>query len=358
MLNGIDVAVYQNGLDLRKVEADFVLIKATEGTGYTNPSYLQHYQQAKSSNKLIGFYHYASGNNWKAEADYFLSRVKPYSNQAVLVLDFEATAVSMWGPNGATNFLNYVEQQTGHQPMLYVGLADENRYQWTSATKYPLWVAQYNNYQAVYGYQPRKIYGSVRYWQKMTIFQYTANGRLLGWNAGLDFDVFYGTRQDWLSMIGGKAINDNQENEDIEMTWHVAVPYNSIGACLVTNKDGAKVYTDSSLTKYNGTRKYDTSYKVGAVENGAINVGKDQWFDGRDVVTKFNPVAYNKEAKGIGQVVTSDLYTQNAIGPAKGIKHLPLNSRWQISGRNGKYLYVGNDTTGKFATGDKLYIDL
>ena len=36
-LNGIDIASYQTGLDFSKVPCDFAIIKATQGTGYTNP---------------------------------------------------------------------------------------------------------------------------------------------------------------------------------------------------------------------------------------------------------------------------------------------------------------------------------
>ena len=36
-LNGIDISNHQAGLDLAKVSADFVICKATEGTGFVDP---------------------------------------------------------------------------------------------------------------------------------------------------------------------------------------------------------------------------------------------------------------------------------------------------------------------------------
>ena len=38
-LNGIDISNWQSGINLAVVPCDFVVIKATEGTGYVNPDY-------------------------------------------------------------------------------------------------------------------------------------------------------------------------------------------------------------------------------------------------------------------------------------------------------------------------------
>ncbi len=56
-LNGIDVSSH-NPLDLTKVPGDFAIIKATEGTSYTNPLMANHIKQAKAAGKLFGLYHY------------------------------------------------------------------------------------------------------------------------------------------------------------------------------------------------------------------------------------------------------------------------------------------------------------
>ena len=37
-LNGIDIASHQAGLNAGTIPADFVIIKATGGTGYVNPT--------------------------------------------------------------------------------------------------------------------------------------------------------------------------------------------------------------------------------------------------------------------------------------------------------------------------------
>lgn len=70
VMNGVDIASYQAGMDCTKIEADFVIVKATQGTGYTNPYFSKHYAQAVAAGKLVGAYHYASGGDANAEADY------------------------------------------------------------------------------------------------------------------------------------------------------------------------------------------------------------------------------------------------------------------------------------------------
>ena len=51
-LNGIDISNWQSGINLAVVPCDFVVIKATEGTGYVNPDYERAYRQAKTAGHL------------------------------------------------------------------------------------------------------------------------------------------------------------------------------------------------------------------------------------------------------------------------------------------------------------------
>ena len=92
MLKGIDISRYQAGININALAIDFVIVKATEGVGYTDPNYIEYLTQAKSSNKKIGIYHYARpdlGNTAEDEATWFVSKAKNYIKQAILVLDWE-----------------------------------------------------------------------------------------------------------------------------------------------------------------------------------------------------------------------------------------------------------------------------
>lgn len=47
-MKGIDVSGWQKGIDLSKIDCDFVIVKATQGTGFTSEDYERQATQAKS----------------------------------------------------------------------------------------------------------------------------------------------------------------------------------------------------------------------------------------------------------------------------------------------------------------------
>ncbi|WP_328797526.1 GH25 family lysozyme [Lactiplantibacillus plantarum] len=203
-LNGFDVASYQAGMNVGEIAGDFALVKATEGIDYTNPEFNGHAKQTLSAGKKLGVYHFIrDDSDIKQQADYFLTVVKSYIGKAMLVLDFEnttgSTIQSQAGVGLAKQWLDYVYQQTGVRSVLYTGISCENSLDWSSVVKanYGLWIAQYNNYNVVNGYQPRDLYGSLKHWKTAVMFQYTSTGQLPGWNGNLDFDVFYGDKSAW-----------------------------------------------------------------------------------------------------------------------------------------------------------------
>lgn len=197
-LNGIDISNWQAGINLSAVPTDFVIIKATEGTTYVSPAADTQYQGAKSTGRLLGVYHFATGDGAVEEAKFFLSNVQGYLGEAVLFLDWEGAVVTQ-GVGYAKAFLDYVYQQTGIRPLIYMSKAVTNSYDWsTVSANYSLWVAQYADTNPT-GYQDNPWtdangYGS---WSGPAIFQYTSTGRLSGYNGNLDLDKFYGDTESW-----------------------------------------------------------------------------------------------------------------------------------------------------------------
>lgn len=207
-LNGLDLASYQTGLNAGTIAGDFNIVKATQGRNYVNPSCDTHVQQTLKAGKKLGVYHFLENADGAAQADYFLTNVKGYIGKALLALDFESYKVGQVTykatPAQALAFLNRIVEKTGIRPLIYMGIADENAYDWSAVVKgnFGLWVAQYNNYNVVNGFTPRNLYGKLRNWSTAAIFQYTSYGRLSGWGAVLDFNVFYGDRSAWDKYIG------------------------------------------------------------------------------------------------------------------------------------------------------------
>lgn len=124
VLNGIDVSSWQEDLvPADMATTDFVIVKATGGTGYANPAFKRHADATLDAGKLLGCYHYARergcAGSAEAEADYFIKAFKPYAGKAIPFLDWEADALSL-GPSWALAWLDRVEGKTGVAPGIYM----------------------------------------------------------------------------------------------------------------------------------------------------------------------------------------------------------------------------------------------
>lgn len=194
-LNGIDISSWQTGINIAAVPADFVIVKATEGTWYTSPCFRAQADATLNSGKLLGIYHYISGGNAKAEAQYFVNAAKPYIGRAVLALDFES------GNNNAYTDTGYLQKcatevyaLTGVHPLLYGSQRDYGRLaQVGKATNCGLWIAQYPNYART-GYQ-NKPWNEDSY--SCAIRQYSSAGALPNYGGNLDLNKFYGDAAAW-----------------------------------------------------------------------------------------------------------------------------------------------------------------
>lgn len=211
-LNIIDVSSYQTGMNVGAVAGDGVLVKATGGVGYVNPSCNIHVEQTLKAGKKLGLYHFAHetgvSGTAEQEAQFFINSIKNYIGKAMLILDFESD--NQTDEAWAKRWLDYVYAKTGVRPLLYISLSNENATNWRILPNdnYGLWIAQYNNYNVVNGFQPRELYGNLKHFKSMTMFQYTSSGRLPGWGGNLDFSVFYGDKKTWdaYASINGKPV--------------------------------------------------------------------------------------------------------------------------------------------------------
>jgi GH25 family lysozyme M1 (1,4-beta-N-acetylmuramidase) len=216
-LNGVDIAHYQSDLDVKNFDADFVIVKATN---YTSEAYSNKYSSffnattsaALSSDKLLGLYHFPdSKSSPEVQADFFVSKVKPYIGKAILALDWENDSNNdnlSLGPNWAKRWLDRVYQKTGVMPLIYMSKSVENEYNWSSvASTYKLWLARYMNKNMNTGYleRPSGLTTSggksvLSYWAEPTLYQYSSTGNVGGYKNALDLDAFYGTRTDWMQL--------------------------------------------------------------------------------------------------------------------------------------------------------------
>lgn len=204
-MNGIDISNHQKGLNIANVPCDFVICKATEGTGFVDHYCDGWIQKALQLGKKVGVYHFATGkSSGVAEADFFYKNIKGYVGKAILVLDWEANAVNR-GVAYAKAFLDRIYQLTGVKPLIYMSNSVVHAYDWSSVVNadYGLWNAGYYAGYETMGYNPNApLYGGTGKWKACALYQYTSSGRLSGWNGNLDLNVFYGDRAAWDKYAG------------------------------------------------------------------------------------------------------------------------------------------------------------
>lgn len=241
-MNGIDISSYQAELNAGIVPSDFVIIKATEGTNYINATWEEQAGQVIQTDKLLGFYHFASVGNPIAEADFFISVVKDYLGKAVLVLDFEAGAINAWGNVGARQFLNRVKEKTGINPMIYMSAEVTRQFNWsTISNTNPLWVAQYASMNPT-GYQSEPWTDGNGYgaWSSAAIHQYSSAGSLANWNGNLDINLAYinGSQWETLASPGGA---DNSSITD-ETNLNNTIEYEEEEMHFIQTVDTKRIY--------------------------------------------------------------------------------------------------------------------
>ncbi|MFE9424069.1 lysozyme [Kitasatospora sp. NPDC006697] len=193
---GMDVSSYQGNVAWSTAKANgsaFAYVKATEGTGYTNPYFAQQYNGSYNSGMIRGAYHFALPNasSGATQATYFVNHGGGWSADGKTLppaLDIE------YNPYGATcyglsqsamvswiaSFSNTVHSLTGRYPTIYTTTD-----WWTTCTgnnggfgaTNPLWIARYSS---SVGTLPNG-------WSYQTFWQYADSGTFPG-----DQDYFNG----------------------------------------------------------------------------------------------------------------------------------------------------------------------
>lgn len=173
-------------------DGDFIIVKATEGTGYVDPTCDAKYQLNKQAGKKLGVYHYARpdlGTLPEDEARFFVQNIEGYIGEAIMVLDWESA--NKWDVNWAKRWLDAVQELTSIKPIIYMSSSVTFAYDWSSvvAGDYGLWVANYGNNDGSNHGCP-----DVGYWGVVACHQYTSNP--------IDKDEFFGDVKAWDAYAG------------------------------------------------------------------------------------------------------------------------------------------------------------
>ena len=143
----IDLSHWEAPVDFAQINASgiaAVILKATQGTGFVDPTFAARAVAANAAGLLVGAYHFFDTSDPTAQAGYFLATVARTGVPMLMALDFEPSATSQTIESNAAVFLPTVKSTVGAWPVPYTG-------RWDVAPAQPgfqqcaLWLAEYGS---------------------------------------------------------------------------------------------------------------------------------------------------------------------------------------------------------------------
>lgn len=210
---GVDVASYQhpNGaaINWRAVKADgasFAMVKATEGTTYTNPWFASDWAGIRAAGLVRASYAFGRPalpySTAVDQARFFLSTLGTTDEAGDLppMLDLEVTGglspaqLTTW----TKTWLQTVASLTGRTPLVYVGqyFVRDQLGGTAGLARYPWWLPAYSSTA------PRAPYAGG--WSHWTMWQYTSQATVPGISGLVDASDFDGTPAQLASFADGR----------------------------------------------------------------------------------------------------------------------------------------------------------
>jgi lysozyme len=142
----IDISHYDNVsqdfVTVAKAGIVAVILKATQGTGFVDPTFLPRVAEAKAAGLEVGAYHFLDGSGPAAQVAHFLTVAASEGGVDWLALDWEPYPSSQASVMQAATAAASIQAATGRWPVLYTiryMLSAPNR----TLSKCPLWLAEY-----------------------------------------------------------------------------------------------------------------------------------------------------------------------------------------------------------------------
>jgi lysozyme len=121
-----------------------VIMKATQGTDFVDPTFLERVAEAKASGLLIGAYHFLDGSSPAAQVAHFLTIAVSEGSVNWLALDWEPYPESQASVLQAATAAASIQAATGKWPILYTihSMLSVPR---QTLSNCPLWLAEYGS---------------------------------------------------------------------------------------------------------------------------------------------------------------------------------------------------------------------
>lgn len=364
---GVDLSAFQVDSVAAYAGAKFAIVKVTEGMGYVNPRAKAQIKSAKANGMLPMAYffatHGANASAAKAQAQFAVNKAKEYGIPAgsYIADDWETGDGNRVndGKNASADAIiaaMRVIKAAGYKPLLYSGASLlKNNVNCSKVIKefgVCLWVASY----ATMGRIDTPNFNYFPSMDGVAIWQFTSNWK------GKDVDGN-------ITLIDLKA--DSTKSAPAHKTatptkavsLHPVVKWDVGGVAVVSNADGAYIYTSSKLDKRESDKlkPQGSAWQVLGIADGAVKVGKNQYMDGRAVYIKLNPIAYNSSKHGVAKIVMPHTHAlAEPKADAEKVYGLDLNSKIEFEGREGRFLKIKNKYKGKtvYVTGNRAFVVL
>ena len=165
-IHGVDLSEYQGEVDMEALKNQnirFVIIKATEGSGHTDPNFAQNWQNAADSGIIAGAYHFFSfDSSGLTQAQQYIDTVGSLEGKMIPVVDIEYYADKKENPPSADSvrkevqlFVDAIEKEYGVKPLIYASDQIYKQYlagyfddcqRWVPSIYYPAFVNHGNNW--------------------------------------------------------------------------------------------------------------------------------------------------------------------------------------------------------------------
>lgn len=231
---GIDVSSWQRGLSLKKNAEyiDFVIMKATEGVGYTDVLLSDFTVQSTELNLLQGCYHFARPDlhstvkDMEREADWFIEVMENHGllGKAILILDWEVQPVDR--VDLALAWLNRVLKITGVRPFIYASKSLLGSTFKSILNDWPIWMAAWPSELRRY-IKDADAYIKAQNLNRTTvpwlIWQFSSTGIMVEFSGNTDLNYTDITAYDWNKLAAPMQDTDIKEQEIIsdDMKWAI-----------------------------------------------------------------------------------------------------------------------------------------
>lgn len=305
-------------------ESKFVIVKATQGTTFTNTAFDYAYNRAAADGKCLGTYHYAGGGNPEAEAQYYFNKVQHTIGKAIPVIDWEEYQNASWGSTDwVYRFVKKFHELAGIYPMIYTGSYVLNQVA-NCKDICKLWIAGYPKNADSWEVPTFKY--NIAPWSSYTIWQFTSSG------GSLDRNTTPLTPDQWNEFAATGKVNGNISTGGTTSGVDLTQIAQDVLAGKYGNGDERRQKLEAAGYDYNAVQQRVNELVGGSsspsksITEVAQEVIAGKWGTGDDRRKKLESAGYNysqvqskvNELMGISSNVNIDALARDVIAGKYG----------------------------------------